>query len=355
MLSGTIATLLSIKFCLVRKTRHFFSFALNFASILNNNQYPTLELSIVIPLYNEVESLPILFQELEEVCANYNYEVIAIDDGSSDNSWQVIEEWHKKNNRFKGIRFRRNLGKTAALNAGFREAKGEVVITMDADLQDNPNEIPELKRMITEENYDLVSGWKKKRYDPVSKTIPSKFFNTATRITTGIPLHDFNCGLKAYHHPVVQNIDLRGEMHRYIPVLAKQAGFTNIGEKEVEHRKREYGTTKFGIERFFNGFFDLMTVNFLSKFGNRPMHFFGIWGIVAFSLGLVSVFILAIQKMIQIQQNDFGHLVSDSAWFYIALTLMIIGSQLFLAGYLGELISRQNSAFNEEHIQERLL
>ncbi len=317
---------------------------------MENKDNKSIELSILIPLYNEEESLPELFDWLERVNKDYDYEVIAIDDGSRDNSWQIISSWHEKNPRFKGIRFRRNLGKSAALNAGFKAAKGRVVITMDADMQDNPDEIPELKRMIEEEAYDLVSGWKKKRFDPASKTIPSKFFNSATRWVSGIPLHDFNCGLKAYNGDVVKNIDLQGEMHRYIPVLAKNAGFNRIGEKEVEHRKREYGTSKFGIERFLNGFFDLLTVTFVTRFGQRPMHFFGVWGVVAFAFGFLSALILAIQKLIQLQQGHYGHLVTNSVWFYLSLTLMIIGVQLISAGYIGELITRQRPADEDQYI-----
>ena len=325
-----------------------------FYKVTTSNTIPR-QLSIIIPFLNEEESLPKLFHWIQKVCADYDFEVIGIDDGSSDNSWSVVEEFHKKFPRqFKGIRFRRNLGKSAALNAGFRKAAGEVVITMDADLQDSPDEIPALYDLITEKEFDLISGWKKKRHDPVSKTVPSKLFNATTRLVSGIPLHDFNCGLKAYKRAVVKSINLQGEMHRYIPVMAKQAGFHKIGEKVVEHRAREFGKTKFGIERFLNGFLDLLTVSFVSKFGKRPMHFFGLWGALAFFLGIVSAIVLTIQKIIELQQGIYGNLLTNSPWFFFALTLIIIGVQLFLAGYLGELISRQRDTDEWQMVEEEL-
>ena len=320
-----------------------------------DKQQSLYELSIIIPFYNEVESLPELFSWIERVCSDYKYEVIGIDDGSSDDSWHIVEAYHEKSPQvFKGIRFRRNLGKSAALNAGFKKAQGEVVVTMDADLQDSPEEIPELYRMISQDGYDLVSGWKKKRNDPKNKTIPSKLFNATTRKVSGIKLHDFNCGLKAYKKDVVKSVRLQGDMHRYIPVIAERAGFTKIGEKVVEHRAREFGVSKFGAERFMNGFFDLLTVSFISKFAKRPMHFFGTLGILSFLLGTLSALILIIQKFIELSNEVYGNLITNSAWFYFALTLMIIGVQLFLAGYLGEMISRQNRHDDSEHIAEQL-
>lgn len=322
---------------------------------MSNAVAPTYDISIVIPFYNEVESLPHLFEWIQRACKNYTYEVIGIDDGSADNSWAVLDDFHRKfPDQFKGIKFRRNLGKSAALNLGFKKAQGRVVITMDADLQDSPDEIPELYDMIVNQGFDLVSGWKKDRKDPAGKTVPSKLFNATTRAVSGIQLHDFNCGLKAYRSDVVKSINLQGDMHRYIPVIAKRAGFKNIGEKVVEHRAREFGYSKFGAERFLNGFFDLLTVTFVSKFGKRPMHFFGFWGIVAFFLGFSSAVVLVIQKIIQLQNKNYGHLITDSPWFYFALTLMIIGVQLFLAGYLGELISRQNRSSDVEFVAEEL-
>lgn len=315
----------------------------------------TYQITIVIPFLNEAESLPHLFDWIIEVCDDFRFEVIGVDDGSSDGSWDVLESYHQKYPLiFKGIKFRRNLGKSAALNAGFQKASGDVVITMDADLQDSPNEIPELYRLIKEDKFDLISGWKKKRKDPLSKTIPSKFFNATTRMVSGIPLHDFNCGLKAYDNRVVKSISLQGEMHRYIPVIAKRAGFHNIGEKIVEHRSREYGKTKFGFERFLNGFLDLLTVSFVSKFGKRPMHFFGLWGAIAFALGFVSALILAIQKIIELKNEIYGNLITNSPWFFAALTLMIIGVQLFVAGYIGELVSRQRDSDEIRMIEKEL-
>lgn len=297
-----------------------------------------MDLSIVIPLIDEAESLPELTAWIEKVMAehHYSYEVIFVDDGSSDNSWQVIEQLRSKNPSVKGIKFQRNYGKSAGLNEGFRAAQGDVVITMDADLQDSPDEIPELRRMILEDGYDLVSGWKKKRYDnTLSKNIPSKFFNAVTRKVSGIKLHDFNCGLKAYRNKVVKSIEVYGEMHRYIPVLAKWSGFKKIGEKVVEHRARKYGTSKFGLRRFVNGFLDLLSISFVGKFSRRPMHFFGLWGTLFFLLGLGISIYLIVSKFI-----DSSFPLTNRPGFYLALTSIIIGMQLFLAGFIGELISR---------------
>jgi glycosyltransferase involved in cell wall biosynthesis len=280
---------------------------------------------------------------------HYSYEILFVDDGSKDRSWEVILDLKGRNPNVRGIRFRRNYGKSAALNVGFHECKGQVVITMDADLQDSPDEIPELYQMITNVGYDLVSGWKKKRYDnTLTKNIPSKFFNAATRKMSGIYLHDFNCGLKAYKNKVVKSIEVYGEMHRYIPVLAKWAGFKKIGEKVVEHRKRKYGTTKFGWDRFINGFLDLSTIMFVGKFGKRPMHFFGLWGTICFLLGFASSMYLIVQKLI-----DFEYAITNRPIFFIALTFMIIGAQLFLAGFIGELISRNAPERNNYLIEER--
>lgn len=320
---------------------------------MSNELIESYDLSIVIPFLNEEESLAELFSQIQAACQDFKYEVIGIDDGSTDQSWTVLNIFINKNpGVFKGIKFRRNVGKSAALNVGFQKAKGDVVITMDADLQDNPNEIPELYRMIKEDGFDLVSGWKKNRKDPAEKRIPSKLFNATTQMVSGVKLNDFNCGLKAYKKDVVKSVQLQGDMHRYIPVMAKRAGFSNIGEKVVAHRAREFGKSKFGAERYLNGFLDLMTVTFVSKFGKRPMHFFGTLGIIAFFLGFASGLILVIKKIIQISQKDYGKLITDSPWFYFALTLMIIGVQLFLAGYLGELISRQGQTDFSEYIEE---
>ena len=297
-----------------------------------------MNISIVIPLKNEAESLPELSAWITRVMeANaYNYEVIMVDDGSTDDSWKVIENIHTNNPCFKGIKFKRNYGKSAALNVAFREVTGDVVITMDADLQDSPDEIPSLYRKVMHEHYDLVSGWKKKRYDNVlTKNLPSKFFNAVTRKMSGIYLHDFNCGLKAYKREVVKSVDVYGEMHRYIPVLAKWAGFSRIGEKEVEHRPRKYGTSKFGWERFINGFLDLTTIMFIGKFGKKPMQFFGLLGTASFMLGFIISLYLIVSKLIN---PDFA--ITNRPVFYIALTIMVIGTQLFLAGFIGELVSR---------------
>jgi glycosyltransferase involved in cell wall biosynthesis len=316
-----------------------------------------MDISLTIPLYNEDESLPELCQWISQVMEQnkFSYELILIDDGSTDNSWEVIEQLASQNNNIRGIKFRRNYGKSAALNVGFEAAQGNVIITMDADLQDSPNEIPELYKMITIDGFDLVSGWKKKRHDPLSKTIPTKLFNWATRKSSGINnLHDFNCGLKAYKKDVIKNIEVYGEMHRYIPVIAKWAGFTKITEKAVEHQERKYGTTKFGLERFINGFLDLMSISFVSRFGKRPMHFFGLWGTVAFFLGGLVSLILLIEKVYKSVSHLPTRDVTDKPLFYLALVAMVIGTQLFLAGFLGELISRNSSNRNQYQIEKRL-
>ncbi|HQV59841.1 MAG: glycosyltransferase family 2 protein [Chitinophagaceae bacterium] len=303
-----------------------------------------MDLSIVIPLIDEAESLPELTAWIEQVMKenHYSYEVIFVDDGSSDNSWEVIENLRAKNACIKGIKFQRNYGKSAGLNEAFRAASGDVIITMDADLQDSPDEIPELRRMIIEDGYDMVSGWKKKRYDnTLTKNIPSKFFNAVTRSMSGIKLHDFNCGLKAYKNKVVKGIEVYGEMHRYIPVLAKWAGFKKIGEKVVEHRARKYGVSKFGWRRFVNGFLDLLSITFVGKFSKRPMHFFGLWGSLFFLVGLGISIYLIVSKFI-----DSSFALTNRPGFYLALTSLIIGMQLFLAGFIGELISRNSSGRN---------
>ena len=308
-----------------------------------------MNISIIIPLLNEQESLPELTSWITTVMNsnNYSYEVIFIDDGSTDNSWQTISELSSVNNNIKGIRFLSNYGKSQALHAGFNKAQGDVVITMDADLQDSPDEIPGLYIMIVAENYDLVSGWKKKRYDnAVTKNLPSKLFNAAARQTSGVQLNDFNCGLKAYKNIVIKNIEVSGEMHRYIPVLAKNAGFKKIGEKVVIHQARKYGESKFGLNRFVNGFLDLITIWFLSKFGKRPMHLFGALGTIMFVIGFMSAGYIGFSKLIKLYRNHETILVTDNPWFYIALTTMIIGTQLFLAGFLGEIILRTKK--NEE-------
>ncbi|MCW3119160.1 MAG: glycosyltransferase family 2 protein [Chitinophagaceae bacterium] len=310
-----------------------------------------MDLSIVIPLFNEEESLPELSAWIEKVMVenDYAYEIIFVDDGSTDNSWQIIEELRATNCNIKGIKFQRNYGKSAALNEAFRAATGDVVITLDADLQDSPDEIPELRRMIIEEGYDLVSGWKKKRYDnALTKNLPSKFFNAITRRVTKIKLHDFNCGLKAYRKKVVKGIEIYGEMHRQIPVLAKWAGFRKIGEKVVEHRPRKYGISKFGWERFVNGFLDLLSVTFVGKFSKKPMHFFGSWGTVFFTIGLCISIFLVVSKII-----DASLPLTNRPLFYMGLTSLIIGMQLFLAGFLGELISRNSPGRNSYIIEKK--
>lgn len=316
-----------------------------------------MNLSIVIPLLNEEESLAELHRWIAGVMAanGYSYEILFIDDGSTDGSWNKIQSLSAADPNVKGIRFLRNYGKSQALHAGFARAQGDVVITMDADLQDNPEEIPELYNMITQQGYDLVSGWKKKRYDSVlSKNMPSKLFNWAARKTSGVKLNDFNCGLKAYRLDVVKNIEVSGEMHRYIPVLAKNAGFPKIGEKVVKHQARKYGNTKFGMERFINGFLDLITIWFISKFGKRPMHLFGALGVLMFIIGLLSALYIGLIKLIKLYNHEPAILVTDNPWFYIALTTMIIGTQLFLAGFLGEIILRTKNNEERYKISETL-
>jgi len=316
-----------------------------------------MDISIIVPLYNEEESLPKLFEWIERVMDEnkFTYEVIFINDGSNDNSWNVIESLQQKSKNVRGIKFRHNYGKSPALYCGFNAAQGDVVITMDADLQDSPEEIPELFSMIKNENYDLVSGWKKKRYDSkLTKNIPSKLYNATARKVTGLKLHDMNCGLKAYRHEVVKNIEVYGEMHRYIPYLAKNAGFTSIGEKVVEHRKREFGETKFGLNRFVNGYLDLMTLWFLSKFGKKPMHFFGLYGTLVFLLGFLAVVVVGANKLIAIIEQVKAPLVTESPYFYLAILAMIIGTQLFLAGFVGELISRNSTERNNYQIEKEI-
>ena len=311
-----------------------------------------MDISVIVPLYNEDESLPELTEWIVRVMAEneFSYEIIMVDDGSSDSSWQVISNLHKENPLVKGIKFQRNYGKSAALNEGFKMAKGQVVITMDADLQDSPDEIPEMRRMILEDNFDIVSGWKKKRYDSkLTKNIPSKLFNAATRKASGIYLHDFNCGLKAYKYKVVKSIEVYGEMHRYIPLLAKWSGFKHFGEKVVEHRPRKYGVTKFGWNRFVNGFLDLASIIFVGKFRKNPMHFFGLYGTLAFLFGLFVFIYLTISKFF----FD-GTGMTQRPLFFIALIAMIIGTQLFLAGFLGELISRNGPERNSYLIEDRI-
>jgi glycosyltransferase involved in cell wall biosynthesis len=315
-----------------------------------------MDISVVIPLFNEEESLPELAAWIDKVMLanNFSYEIIMIDDGSKDNSWQVVENIQAKNPFLKGIKFRRNYGKSAALYCGFDVAQGDVVITMDADLQDSPDEIPGLYKMIKEDGFDLVSGWKKKRYDPLfTKNIPSKIYNFTVRCITGIKLHDMNCGLKAYRKNVIKSIEVYGEMHRYIPVLAKWAGFKNIGEKVVVHSERKYGVTKFGIERFIRGPLDLLSVTFISRFVKRPMHFFGILGVLMVLVGIIASLWLAAQKIWQIKHGIVGHLITNSPYFYIALTSMIIGAQFFMGGFMGELISRSATERNNYQIEKR--
>ncbi|HPE77842.1 MAG TPA: glycosyltransferase family 2 protein [Draconibacterium sp.] len=315
-----------------------------------------MDISVVIPLFNEEESLPELAAWIDKVMLEnrFSYEIVMIDDGSKDDSWKMIENLQIKNPHIKGIKFRRNYGKSAALYCGFDVAEGDVVITMDADLQDSPDEIPGLFKMIKEDGFDLVSGWKKKRYDPVfTKNIPSKIYNFTVRCITGIKLHDMNCGLKAYRKNVIKSIEVYGEMHRYIPVLAKWAGFKNIGEKVVIHSERKYGVTKFGMERFIRGPLDLLSVTFISRFVKRPMHFFGILGILMVLVGIFASIWLAIQKIWEIKHGIVGHLITNSPYFYIALTSMIIGAQFFMGGFMGELISRSASERNNYQIEKR--
>lgn len=311
-----------------------------------------MDISIVIPLLNEEESLPELSEWITRVVTDnsFTYEVIFIDDGSTDSSWEVVQQIAAKNSNFKGIKFRRNYGKAAALNEGFKAAKGDVVITMDADMQDSPDEVPELRRMIIEEGFDLVSGWKKKRYDnALTKNLPSKFYNAAARKMSGLRLHDLNCGLKAYKNKVIKSVEVYGEMHRYIPVLAKNAGFRKIGEKVVEHRPRKYGVTKFGWNRFVNGFLDLMTITFTGKFGKRPMHFFGLYGTLCFLLGFGISLYLILSKLFL---AEFA--LTNKPAFFIALAIMVIGMQLFLAGFIAELVTRNASDRNTYLVDEKL-
>lgn len=315
-----------------------------------------MDLSVVVPLYNEEESLPELFAWVKRVCEQHHiaFEVVFINDGSSDNSWAVIKQMAAENPEVKAIRFRKNQGKSAALNVGFKETKGRVVITMDADLQDSPDEIPGLMRLIDAEGYDLISGWKKKRYDPLSKTIPTKLFNWATRKMSDIKLHDFNCGLKAYHFEVVKSLEITGEMHRYIPILAKNKGFKKIGEQVVEHRARKYGTTKFGLDRFVNGFLDLITLAIISKFGRRPMHFFGLLGTAMFFLSLLALAYIGVMKIYRMGQGLNPGLVVNDPWFYLFLTMLIIGVQLFVAGFLAEIMLRNSAAKSDYTITEKI-
>lgn len=316
-----------------------------------------MDISVVIPLYNEAESLPELHDWIVRVMQQhgYSYEIIFIDDGSRDDSWKIVTSLAQRNPKAKGIRFRRNYGKSAALQEGFTACSGNVVITMDADLQDSPDEIPGLYAMIMTDGFDLVSGWKAKRYDPISKTIPTKFFNWATRRMSGIHnLHDFNCGLKAYRREVVKSIEVYGEMHRYIPVIAKWAGFNKIGEKVVEHRARKYGSTKFGLERFINGFLDLLSITFVSRFGKRPMHLFGMLGTLMFFIGFVATAYLGIDKLYAVYHHLPARLITDRPSFYIALTTMVIGTQLFLAGFLGELVARNSPERNRYQVDSRI-
>jgi len=316
-----------------------------------------MDISIVVPLYNEEESLPKLFEWIERVMTanKFSFEVIFVNDGSTDKSWEVVESLQEKSQHVKGIKFRHNYGKSPALYCGFRAAQGDVVITMDADLQDSPDEIPGLFSMIKNENYDLVSGWKKKRYDSkFTKNIPSKIYNATARKVTGLKLHDMNCGLKAYRKEVVKNIEVYGEMHRYIPFLAKNAGFTNIGEKVVEHHKRQFGETKFGLNRFVNGYLDLLSLWFLSKFGKKPMHFFGLYGTLMFLLGFLAVIIVGIYKLIAIYEHVKAPLITSSPYFYLAILAMILGTQLFLAGFLGEIVARNSTERNNYQIEKEI-
>jgi glycosyltransferase involved in cell wall biosynthesis len=313
-----------------------------------------LNVSLVIPLFNEAESLPELHAWIVRVCKQeqLSYEILLLDDGSTDESWNIIQSLRNDDPNVRGFRFRTNYGKSAALNVGFAEARGEVVITMDADLQDSPDEIPGLRSMILNEGYHVVSGWKKKRYDPLTKTIPTKLFNWATRKISDLELHDFNCGLKAYRNEVVKNIEVYGEMHRYIPVIAKWAGFPKVGEKVVVHQARKYGSTKFGMNRFVNGFLDLMSLFFMSKFGKKPMHFFGLLGVLSFFIGAMTACWILVDKLIYVIQDKRAPLVTDNPLFYIGLVAMIIGTQLFLAGFIGELVSRSNPERNNYNIKE---
>ena len=317
-----------------------------------------MDISVIVPLYNEAESLPKLYEWIEKVMNTnkFSYEIIFVNDGSTDDSWKIIEQLKVAHpQQVKGIKFRNNYGKSPALYCGFQAAQGNVVITMDADLQDSPDEIPALYEMITKENYDLVSGWKKKRYDAtLSKNIPSKIYNATARKVTGLKLHDMNCGLKAYKNEVIKNIEVYGEMHRYIPYLAKNAGFTRIGEKVVEHRKREFGETKFGLNRFVNGYLDLITLWFLSKFGKKPMHFFGLYGSLMFLLGFIAVVVVGAVKLVAIINNTKATLITESPYFFVALVAMILGTQLFLTGFLGEIVARNSSERNNYLIEKEI-
>lgn len=315
-----------------------------------------MDISVVVPLYNEDESLPELTGWIEKVMNEnkFTYEIVMVDDGSNDNSWHVIEELSRKNGNIHALKFRRNYGKSAALHCGFEVAKGDVVITMDADMQDSPDEIPELYRMVMQEDYDLVSGWKKKRYDPISKTIPTKIYNATARKFSGLKLHDFNCGLKAYKNKVVKSIEVYGEMHRYIPILAKQAGFTRIGEKVVQHRARKYGVTKFGLNRFVNGFLDLLSISFITRFSKKPMHLFGALGSLLFFIGFCAAAWIGIDKLICISNGIPARLVTSNPYFYISLVAMILGTQLFLAGFIAELVSRSATDRNVYQIETEI-
>ena len=316
-----------------------------------------MDISVIVPLFNEEESLPELHAWIQRVMnANgFSYEIIFVNDGSTDNSWGIIEELHRKDEHVHGIKFRRNYGKSPALYCGFKAAKGDVVITMDADLQDSPDEIPGLFRMITEDKFDLVSGYKQKRYDPLSKTLPTKLFNATARKISGVHnLHDFNCGLKAYRRDVGKNIEVYGEMHRYIPYLAKEAGFDRIGEKVVHHQARKYGKSKFGLNRFFNGYLDLLTLWFLTNFGKKPMHVFGLLGSFVFFIGFIALISLFVEKTVMLFNGEYGDLLSNHASFYIALTAILLGTQLFLAGFIGDLISRSNPRRNDYQIEKEM-
>ncbi|MFA6701890.1 MAG: glycosyltransferase [Dysgonamonadaceae bacterium] len=316
-----------------------------------------MDISVVIPLFNEEESIPELYEWIKRVMIEnkFSYEVIFVDDGSSDGSWNYIKNLQKVESSVKGIKFRHNYGKSPALYCAFQKVEGDVIITMDADLQDSPDEIPELYKMIKEDGYDLVSGWKRKRYDSkLTKNIPSKFFNYTARRVSGIKLHDFNCGLKAYRKEVVKNIEIYNDMHRYIPIIAKDAGYTNIGEKIVIHSPRKYGKSKFGLNRFVNGYLDLLTLWFLNRFGKKPMHIFGLWGSIMFLLGFIAVIIVGAVKLYDMYQGNPYRLVTESPYFYLSLTLMILGVLLFLAGFLGELVSRNSPERNLYRIEEEL-
>lgn len=316
-----------------------------------------MNISVVIPLYNEEESIEELYWWIDKVMRenDFSFEVIFVDDGSSDNSWEVISKIKKQSDNIRAIKFQRNYGKSPALHCAFQKVRGDVVITMDADLQDSPDEIPELYNMVTKQKYDLVSGWKKKRYDGTfTKNIPSKIYNATARRVTGVKLHDMNCGLKAYRKEVVKNIEIYNDMHRYIPALAKNAGFTKIGEKVVQHSPRKYGKTKFGLSRFFNGYLDLLTLWFLSVFGKKPMHFFGFLGSFMFFIGFVAIVVVGASKIYAMNHGLGYRLVTDSPYFYLAITAMIVGTQLFLAGFLGELVSRNSADRNKYHIEKEL-